>query len=461
MELDFDFESPNDVEPDFGYDMTNDDGPDFECDMINDDGPDFECDMINDDGPDFECDMINDDGPDFECDMTNDDGPDPDLGLDMVKDGGNKKSIGVGSSKYATPITKHSSVKSAKSSTHEEELKNIGVRSSKNAMPKKKHPSIKSAKPSSHKEELQQCVAKNKYATFNDIFNKNGSASLVAGIHINPKNKQTFSVEKFLNTFLSSEENEDRTIEELMQVVQYVGFNPSKTNEEFSKIKVGNELGNKAFLIYLFLTRGSNIDLIRNTSDRRTSEKLTKLQKIYNLKSKISDGGPTVLTLSRIAMTNPTVVASMLHKFDDNNNKVKRPVTKKMLKKICGADFPSVLMSNIVASLIPKDPRVISKGESQKILNAIALYTGLEAQKTKRSFSEKNIQECVHLNAKYVTLAYKSHFVSEKERQSAFKKPYFKNVYNKGKLSLEVVKIDMYMQKLIDQIKKSDPFFNI
>lgn len=122
-----------------------------------------------------------------------------------------------------------------------------------------------------------------------------------------------------------------------------------------------NSVGDLTFLIIMFLVRGNNVNrILESTNSQQLVTRLKKLVTLLHIKPKTAGRTQTV-TLSRIAISFPEVVAVILDKCPEIPGALRIEDVRNIMKQ---KDFPSLARQPALACFLPK-----THPESMLILN--------------------------------------------------------------------------------------------
>nr|QID77676.1 nucleoprotein [Pink bollworm virus 3] len=195
----------------------------------------------------------------------------------------------------------------------------------------------------------------------------------------------------------------------VLSVFGYAGFDILKFREEIkNKIDTAESL---YFLIIFFLIRGNNIARIKETTANKDAvDRLKSLETRLKIKSKAA-GKTAAVTLSRIAISFPEIVAVILTEIPE----IPGAVRLEELRLASGFDeFPSLARQPALACFIPK----ITPG-AKDIIN-VFLFANMTISETINASNEKwnhqSPEQRLATTIVYQKNAWNSNLYSEEER---------------------------------------------
>lgn len=190
---------------------------------------------------------------------------------------------------------------------------------------------------------------------------------------------------------------------------KYQGFDPKVTRNQIVKA-TGFSSEDVVHMVQFFFLRGTNITAIKNKSEKKIQDLITDLQKKYKLRSNLKDkptGKEQIVNLARVAASFPEYSLIFLNSCP--LTEIHRPLDLTEFKEIIEADeFHPLFTTNILASMLPTDDKILTRSDANKICVMILTYNTMETPILNPEFRSKSFKECWLHNKDYLLASYRS-----------------------------------------------------
>lgn len=198
---------------------------------------------------------------------------------------------------------------------------------------------------------------------------------------------------------------------------KYQGFDPKVTRNQ---IKLAKEYQSEdiVHMIQFFFLRGTNLTAIKSKSEKKVQELITSLQRKYDLKSNMKDkptGKKQIVNLARVAASFPEYALIFLNSCPLTD--IHRPLDLSEFKEIIGAaEFHPLFTTNILASMLPNDSKMMSKETSNKICIMILTYNTMETPILNPEFRSKTFKDSWLHNKDYLIASFRSSLFDNEQK---------------------------------------------
>lgn len=230
--------------------------------------------------------------------------------------------------------------------------------------------------------------------------------------------------------------------------VKYMGFDARKIVETLiSKRITKKDLG---LAVYIFLTRGNNINNIIKTTNASHKAEIENLQTKLGIVSDIKGKRPEAINLARIAAVSPHATVVILKESDASEL---RPITNSELRLIIN-NYPKWLCTINFCSCIPQKSDFERDEDCDLILRCFLFYSILESKRLSKISSPKEAKSVCY---RYIMASYNSSYLSTGERK-VFTKKFLKELIIEGETGFVVTDLAVEIDDCLSGMLSANKF---